>query len=411
MVELKVYVDGIQRVVCGVSEDTSCQDVIIALAQATGQTGKFKLVERNQGEKRTLKPQEKPLHVMSKWNKSASDAFFTLVTVGDTPNTSRPPSSMGYSTIDRFRQPGDGSDLSEFPKQRQASIRRSMTFNGLYQGGGATKVKDLKEKVNQKAEKLHTELTELIDMQKRRLADQEVQLNGMDSEIEGLRHLESINDSSEKSDRTMEEMQRTLETNKSAIEDVEIWEHEFDIEQQLQKELLQEISAMRDQLTHCEENIKLKQKEAEQILDQIEREKARQKRVAEEQLQRHLDDVNGEVKLLEDEYRGYSANLEETNQFLVEVTAVLDQKKEKEKKLLEEIEGLLCDVSKNEPRVPLAVIDIDSDLSSEMTAPSPTLEPNPATQQPQEAIDQGECKYLFVLCSGIARGCGAWGKV
>ncbi len=34
--ELKVWVDGISRVVCGLSEQTSCQDVVIALAQAIG---------------------------------------------------------------------------------------------------------------------------------------------------------------------------------------------------------------------------------------------------------------------------------------------------------------------------------------------------------------------------------------
>lgn len=35
--ELKVWVDGIQRVVCGVSEQTTCQEVVIALAQAIGE--------------------------------------------------------------------------------------------------------------------------------------------------------------------------------------------------------------------------------------------------------------------------------------------------------------------------------------------------------------------------------------
>lgn len=35
--ELKVWVDGVVRVVCGLSEDTSCQDVVIALAQAIGE--------------------------------------------------------------------------------------------------------------------------------------------------------------------------------------------------------------------------------------------------------------------------------------------------------------------------------------------------------------------------------------
>lgn len=36
--ELKVWVDGIQRVVCGVSEQTTCQEVVIALAQAIGES-------------------------------------------------------------------------------------------------------------------------------------------------------------------------------------------------------------------------------------------------------------------------------------------------------------------------------------------------------------------------------------
>ena len=36
--ELKVWVDGVQRVVCGVTEATTCHDVVIALAQAIGRT-------------------------------------------------------------------------------------------------------------------------------------------------------------------------------------------------------------------------------------------------------------------------------------------------------------------------------------------------------------------------------------
>jgi len=39
--ELKVWVDGVQRIVCGVTEFTTCQEVVIALAQAIG---KFKKI-------------------------------------------------------------------------------------------------------------------------------------------------------------------------------------------------------------------------------------------------------------------------------------------------------------------------------------------------------------------------------
>ena len=34
--ELKVWVDGVQRVVCGITKQTTVQEVVIALAQATG---------------------------------------------------------------------------------------------------------------------------------------------------------------------------------------------------------------------------------------------------------------------------------------------------------------------------------------------------------------------------------------
>lgn len=36
--ELKVWVDGVQRIVCGVTEMTTCQEVVIALAQAIGES-------------------------------------------------------------------------------------------------------------------------------------------------------------------------------------------------------------------------------------------------------------------------------------------------------------------------------------------------------------------------------------
>lgn len=34
--ELKVWVDGVHRVVCGITKQTTVQEVVIALAQATG---------------------------------------------------------------------------------------------------------------------------------------------------------------------------------------------------------------------------------------------------------------------------------------------------------------------------------------------------------------------------------------
>lgn len=36
-----MWVDGVQRVVCGVTEATTCQEVVIALAQAIGEESQY----------------------------------------------------------------------------------------------------------------------------------------------------------------------------------------------------------------------------------------------------------------------------------------------------------------------------------------------------------------------------------
>lgn len=42
--ELKVWVDGVQRIVCGVTEFTTCQEVVIALAQAIGEIARANVI-------------------------------------------------------------------------------------------------------------------------------------------------------------------------------------------------------------------------------------------------------------------------------------------------------------------------------------------------------------------------------
>ncbi|KAJ8249194.1 hypothetical protein GJAV_G00232170 [Gymnothorax javanicus] len=64
--ELKVWVDGVVRVVCGLSEETSCQDVVIALAQAIGQTGRYVLIQRLRDTERQLLATERPLEALAK---------------------------------------------------------------------------------------------------------------------------------------------------------------------------------------------------------------------------------------------------------------------------------------------------------------------------------------------------------
>ncbi|XP_012264910.1 ras association domain-containing protein 8 [Athalia rosae] len=76
--ELKVWVEGFQRIVCGVTETTTCQDVVYALAHATGQTGRFTLIERWRTNERLLAPYENPLKILLKWGEYSSEVQLIL---------------------------------------------------------------------------------------------------------------------------------------------------------------------------------------------------------------------------------------------------------------------------------------------------------------------------------------------
>ncbi|NWU92485.1 RASF7 protein, partial [Upupa epops] len=128
--ELKVWVDGIQRVVCGVSEQTTCQEVVIALARAIGQTGRYVLVQKLREKERQLLPLECPLESLAKCGQYASDVHFILHRTG--PSVAERPSSEG--TPQAPERTFIRASLPIKPRHANASLRsreprKSMTFN------------------------------------------------------------------------------------------------------------------------------------------------------------------------------------------------------------------------------------------------------------------------------------------
>ncbi|XP_018899170.1 ras association domain-containing protein 8 isoform X2 [Bemisia tabaci] len=124
--ELKVWVEGIQRIVCGVTESTTCQDVVYALAHATGKTGRFSLTERWRNNERLLSPQDQPLQVLMKWGEYSNDVQFILQrSASSTPNANNN-SSHSQGPISPTASLGDASSFHE----RNKDIRKSLTFSG-----------------------------------------------------------------------------------------------------------------------------------------------------------------------------------------------------------------------------------------------------------------------------------------
>ncbi|XP_066998894.1 ras association domain-containing protein 8 isoform X1 [Anabrus simplex] len=149
--ELKVWVEGIQRIVCGVTDNTTCQDVVYALAHATGKTGRFTLIERWRNNERLLAPNEHPLRILTKWGEYSSDVQFILQRsavdgtksgnqqqakqkVTDLLHGFTPTSSSPLSGINENSMLGHTSD-------RNKDIRKSLTFSGGHHGHALSEVR------------------------------------------------------------------------------------------------------------------------------------------------------------------------------------------------------------------------------------------------------------------------------
>ncbi|XP_062845782.1 ras association domain-containing protein 7b [Trichomycterus rosablanca] len=116
--ELKVWVDGVQRVVCGLSEETSCQDVVIALAQAIGQTGRYVLVQKLRDKERQLVANERPLQALAKLGQLSSEVQFILRRTG--------PTSSEGSDLDR---PPSLPKLLEPEPPKKKEPKKALSFN------------------------------------------------------------------------------------------------------------------------------------------------------------------------------------------------------------------------------------------------------------------------------------------
>ncbi|XP_062248679.1 ras association domain-containing protein 8 [Platichthys flesus] len=77
--EVKVSVDGVQRVVCGVTEETTCQEVVISLAQALSQPGRYILREKFKDFERCMTPDERLLETLEKYGEQAREVQLTLL--------------------------------------------------------------------------------------------------------------------------------------------------------------------------------------------------------------------------------------------------------------------------------------------------------------------------------------------
>ncbi|KAJ8936950.1 hypothetical protein NQ318_015568 [Aromia moschata] len=127
--ELKVWVEGIQRIVCGVTETTTCQDVVFALAHATGKSGRFTLIERWRNNERQLSPNENPMKIIMKWGEYSNDVQFILQW---NESSSKGGLQTKPKTSNSISHPHVSNNFNGESPERQRDLHKSLTFSGSH---------------------------------------------------------------------------------------------------------------------------------------------------------------------------------------------------------------------------------------------------------------------------------------
>ncbi|XP_062928381.1 ras association domain-containing protein 8b [Mobula hypostoma] len=339
MMELKVWVDGVQRIVCGVTEATTCQEVVIALAQAIGRTGRYTLIEKWRETERHLAPHENPLAALNKWGQYASDVQLILRRTG--PSLSERPTSdsMGRAperTLYRQSLP----PLAKLRPQNDRSLRRkepkrkSLTFSAGPKGfiDVFGKCANLEVRHQALASRVSAEeLRKVVRLQQEKLHTLQRQLESNQAEVKywegkvGLRVEEEIL-----------RLEQRIKKNEVEIEEEEFWENEWQIERENEKQLKEQLEEVSLRIKDSEEKLKDCTERIQRIERGIEAENVQQElcgsQVNEEEVKGNLVKIRKDVELkcqhstrLQNSLRAVERTLGQANKKLQEKELELEQ--------------------------------------------------------------------------------------
>uniref|UniRef100_A0A3P8RX31 Ras association domain family member 8b n=1 Tax=Amphiprion percula TaxID=161767 RepID=A0A3P8RX31_AMPPE len=361
--ELKVWVDGVQRIVCGVTEFTTCQEVVIALAQAIGRTGRYTLIEKWRETERHLAPHENPVVSLNKWGQYASDVQLILQRTG--PSVSERPTSDGLARVPErclYRQSlpplaklrPSGTDRS---LKRREPKRKSLTFTG-----GAKSLRDIFGKSRDAEAKQHQqrgvslnlskvggggtasvpgsparELSRLVQLQRDKLQALESRLLGCEAELRDWE--EAGGEASE--DGNLEEelllLEQQVRRNDAEMEEEEFWQNELQIEQESERQLRQQLAELQGRVRDCEAKLseylaRIQSMEAGLEQGRLQQEAELNQRVNEEEVHAQLEKVRAELEMhsqqtarLESSCRALERSLGQSGKRLQEKEQELEQ--------------------------------------------------------------------------------------
>ncbi|XP_070785229.1 ras association domain-containing protein 8b isoform X1 [Enoplosus armatus] len=361
--ELKVWVDGVQRIVCGVTEFTTCQEVVIALAQAIGRTGRYTLIEKWRETERHLAPHENPVVSLNKWGQYASDVQLILQRTG--PSVSERPTSDEQARVPErgfYRQSlpplaklrPSGTDRS---LKRREPKRKSLTFTGGAKGlrdiFGKSRDADAKQP-QQRGVSLNLsrvggvgvasvpgsparELSRLVQLQRDKLQALESRLLGCEAE---LRDWEEAAGEANEGGNLEEELlllEQQVRRNNAEMEEEEFWQNELQIELESERQLRQQLAELQGGVRDCEAKLseyltRLQTMEAGLEQERLQQEAELNQKVNEEEVQAQLEKVRAEVEMqsqhtarLESSCRALERSLGQSSKRLQEKEQELEQ--------------------------------------------------------------------------------------
>ncbi|KAM9327435.1 ras association domain-containing protein 8b [Pholidichthys leucotaenia] len=326
--ELKVWVDGVQRIVCGVTEFTTCQEVVIALAQAIGRTGRYTLIEKWRDTERHLAPHENPVVSLNKWGQYASDVQLILQRTG--PSVSERPTSDGLARVPErgfYRQSlpplaklrPAGTDRS---LKRREPKRKSLTFTG-----GAKGLRDLFGKNRDNDAKLPLqhgvnlnlsrvgeggtasvpgsparELSRLVQLQRDKLQALESRLLGYQAELQDWEEATSEASEDGKLEEELLLLEQQVRRNNAEMEEEEFWQNELQIEQESERQLRQQLAELQGRVRDCEAKLSeylthIQGMEGDLEQERLQQEAELNQRVNEAEIQIQLEKVRAELEM------------------------------------------------------------------------------------------------------------------
>lgn len=283
--ELKVWVESAVRVVCGLTLNTSCQDVVIALAQSIGQTGRYILILKLRGTERQLVADDCPLKLLAQLGQQATDVQFYLRRTGPSLSDSqdtltsqrdlplpRPPEPDPV----RSREPHKAFTFNLGPSTSPRRTRANRAWSPSPRSSPEPRASpvsllDPLHSLNDLPSSSKEDVFRQILQQQRRLQDLEVELEALERETEMWEQERSSAGLNVIHEGVLEELEQRLSQNQTELMQRELWERqlqedsdrEHDMHRRLQQIQLSmddhsfQISELLARSAHLEEDLRL----------------------------------------------------------------------------------------------------------------------------------------------------------